>query len=161
MNTVKKISPSAAQFLTLGETDFYNKLVYLRSISEVKNMTFSFSGESYSFDISENGEDEDEKYTVLYGDKSIKSQYFQNFYMHFVGMTLIDFSSYKNAPSPDMTVKITDNGGAVQTLAFYKASATEYYCSIDNTPIGKITSATYNKLVNDIKTVSQNKDVSN
>ena len=161
MNTVKKISSSAAGFLSYGETNYYNKLVYIKSISEVKNMTFDFDGQNYSFDISENGEDDDEKYNVNYAGKRIKSQYFQNFYMHFVGITLVDFSAIKGTDSPDMTAKITDNVGSVQTLSFYKASATEYYCSIDNAPIGKITATTYNKLVNDIKTVSENKDVAN
>lgn len=160
MNTVKKISPSAAAFLSYGDTDFYSKFLYIRSISEIKNMTFNLGDAVYSFDISENDDEADEKYTVYFGDKRITSGYFQNFYMHFVSVSLVDFSYGKPAVA-DMTVKITDNGGAVQTLAFYKASATEYYCSVDNSPVGKITSAVYNKLVSDIKTVSQNKDVSN
>lgn len=160
MNTIKKISASSAEFLSLDETGVYNKLVYIRNISELKNMTFDFEGTSYSFDISENAEDSEEKYTVYYGKKLIKSQNFQNFYMQFVSMSLIDFS-VGNLKHADLTVKITDNSGAVETLSFGKASATEYYCFTDGKPLGKITSATYNKLVNNIKTVSQNKNVEN
>ena len=158
MNTIKKISPSSAEFLSINEDDLYNKLVYIRNISELKNMTFKTDGKVYSFDISENGEDADEKYTVIYGDKTIKSQYFQNFYMHFISLSLIDFSS-GNLKNADMTVEITDNSSKTETLGFYKASATEYYCVLDGTPIGKITASSYNKLLSDLKTVSENKDV--
>ena len=58
-----------------------------------------------------------------------------------------------------MTVKITDNDGALQTLAFYKTSATEYSCSMSGEPLGKITASVYNNLLSDIKSVSENKDV--
>lgn len=160
MNTIKKVSSSSAEFLSLDETGVYNKLVYIRNISELKNMTFDFEGTSYSFDISENSEDNEEKYTVYYGKKLIKSENFQNFYMQFVSMSLVNFSA-GNLKQADLTVKITDNSGAVETLSFEKASATEYYCFTDGKPLGKITSATYNKLVNNIKTVSQNKNVEN
>ena len=160
INTIKNVSASELQFLNVKENDIYNKIVYLRNISELKNMTFDFDNKSYSFDISENSEDSEEKYTVYYGDKLIKSENFQNFYMHFVSMSLVDFS-YSKSDSLVMTVRIKDNDGAVQTLAFYKVSPTEYYCSLDNNGIGKITSSTYNKLVSDIEIVSQNKDVEN
>ena len=158
MNTIKQISASAATFLSLDETDFYNKLVYIRSISELKNMTFTFADTVYSFDITENDDDADEKFTVYCGKKRIASENFQNFYMHFVMMSLIDFSEGK-AANPDMTVKMTDNNGNVETLTFCKVSATEYYCRLGDTPLGKITASTYNKLISNIKTVSQNKDV--
>ena len=160
MNTIKKVSSSSAEFLSLDETGVYNKLVYIRNISELKNMTFNFERTTYSFDISENAEDSEEKYTVYYGKKLIKSENYQNFYMQFVSMSLVDFSA-GNLKQADLTVKITDNSGAVETLSFEKASATEYYCFTDGKPLGKITSATYNKLVNNIKTVSQNKNVEN
>ncbi len=160
MNTVKKISPSSAEFLSINEDDIYNKLVYIRNISELKNMTFETDGKVYSFDISENAEGDEEKYTVMYGDKKIKSQNFQNFYMQFMSLTLVDFSSGK-AGNADMTVKITDNGNKTETLSFYKASATEYYCALDGAPVGKITASAYNKLSDDLKTVSENKDVGN
>ena len=78
--------------------------------------------------------------------------------MHFMSLSLIDFSS-GNLKNADMTVKITDNSSKTETLGFYKASATEYYCVLDGTPIGKITASSYNKLLSDLKTVFENKDV--
>lgn len=158
INTIKKVSASAAEFIGVKESDIYNKTVYIKNISEIKNITFMLSDKTYSFDISENDEGSEEKYTVYYGKKLIKSENFQNFYMQFVSMSLIDFS-YGNVGDAGITVKITDNNGNVQTLAFYKASATEYYCSLDNKPVGRITSATYNKLLSNIKAVSENKNV--
>ena len=158
MNTIKKVSSSAVQFLSLKSDDIYNKMVYLRSISEIKNMTFSFGEEEYSFDISENGEDAEEKYTVYYGKKRITSDYFQNFYMHFVSLSVFDFSS-GSGDLAEMTVKITDNEDKVQTIVFYKSSATDYLCFVDGAALGRVTASSYNELVSDIKAVSKNKDV--
>lgn len=159
-DTIKKVSTSAVQFLSLKDTDYYNKMVYVRPISEIKNMTFVSDEKTYSFDISENGEEDDEKYTVMYNSKRIKSDYYQNFYMHFVSITVSDFS-FEKIDTAALTVNITDNDGKTQTLSFYKASATEYYCSLDGSPVGKITASSYNKLLSDLKTVSENKDVKN
>ena len=158
--TVKKIAASAAEFLNMKETDVYNKLVYIRSISELKNMTFTLKDKSYSFDITENDEDAEEKFTVYYGEKLIKSENFQNFYMHFVSLSLADFS-FKDGGEAALTVTLTDNGGKVDTLVFRKATATEYYCSLSGEPLGKITASTFNKLLSDLDTVSNNKDVEN
>lgn len=158
LNTVKKVSSSALQFLEVDETKIFNKTMYIRSITEIKNMTFITKEGEYSFDITENAEDAEESFTVLLGEKRIKSDYFQNFYMHFVSISLVDFS-YKPDGDAVMTVKITDNDGALQTLAFYKTSATEYSCSMSGEPLGKITASVYNNLLSDIKAVSENKDV--
>ncbi|MBR4979731.1 MAG: DUF4340 domain-containing protein, partial [Clostridia bacterium] len=160
MNTVKKVSSSAVEFMSVREKDIYNKMVYIRPLAELKNMTFNVPDAVYSFDISENGEDDEEKFTVTLGKKSIKSDYFQNFYVHFVSLSLFDFSADKTTV-PDMTVIITDNDGATETLAFYRTAATEYTCTLDGAPVGKITASAYNSLVGDIKTVSENKDVEN
>lgn len=158
--TVKKVSASALQFLGADETKIYNKSMYMRSISEIKNMTFTTKDGNYSFDITENAEGAEESFTVLLGEKRIKSEYFQNFYMHFVSISLVDFS-YKPAGEAVMTVRITDLDGKVQTIVFYKASATEYCCSLSGEPLGKITASVFNNLLSDIKTVSENKDVEN
>ena len=78
--------------------------------------------------------------------------------MHFVSLSLADFS-YKPGGETALSVVITDNGGKTETLTFNKASATEYYCSLSGKPLGKITASAYNKLISDLDTVSQNKDV--
>ncbi|MBO4432029.1 MAG: DUF4340 domain-containing protein [Clostridia bacterium] len=158
ISTIKKISAASATFLDIEETDFYNKLVYIRSISEVKNMTFDLKDKSYGFSIKENGEDDEEKFTVYYGKNLIKSENFQNFYMHFVSLSLMDFS-FKEGGETVLTITITDNDGKVDILTFNKASATEYYCSLSGEPIGKITASSFNKFLSDLETVSQNKDV--
>lgn len=160
VDTVKKISVSDASFLDKKETDIYNKLAYIRSISEISKMTFELKDKSYSFSIKENADDDEEKFTVYYGKKLIKSENFQNFYMHFVSLALADFS-YKEGGETAMTVSVTDNGGKTEKLVFNKASATEYYCSLSGEPLGKITASSYNKLISDLDTVSHNKDVEN
>ncbi len=158
MNTIKKVSASAINFISIKENDLYNKMVYVRSISEVKNMTFYVNKQVYSFDISENGEDDDEKFDVKLDGKHITSDYFQNFYMHFVSLSLLDFSTGESG-NTGMTVKIKDSSDREDTLTFYRASATEYYCSLNGKSVGRITASSFNKLVGDIESVSQNKDV--
>ena len=158
ISTVKKVSASAAAFLDTEETDIYNKLAYIKSISEVKNMTFDIKDKSYGFSIKENADDDEEKFTVYYGKKLIKSENFQNFYMHFISLSLMDFS-YKDGGETALTVTITANDGKTDILTFNKASATEYYCSLSGEPLGKITASSFNKLLSDLETVSNNEDV--
>lgn len=160
MNTVKMISPSAAEYLSLNEDDFYNKSVYIRYIAELKNMTFNSAQGVYSFDISENPEDAQEQFDISLGDKHIDSENFQNFYMEFVSMSLVDFSTEAVGES-ELTVKILDVDGKIETLEFFRSSATEVCCSYNGEMLGRITSATYNKLLSNIKTVSENKNVEN
>lgn len=159
ISVIKQVSSSAATFLTIEENDIYNKIAYIRLLADIKNMTFTSGTDVYSFDISENPDDEEEKFTVNYGDKSIKSENFQNFYMHFVNVMLVDFSSGIANKTPDLSVKITCNNSVVDYLNFYYQNATEYYCTLNNVPLGKVTAATYNKLIDDIKSVSKNKNV--
>ncbi len=160
MNTVKRISPTAAEYLKFEEADFYNKSVYIRYISELKNMTFITAGKTLSFDISENPEDAEEPYNVNLGDKHIDSENFQNFYMEFVSMSLVDFSTELSGGS-ELTVKILDVDGKTETLEFFRSSATEFCCAYNGEMLGRITSATYNKLLSNLQTVSANKNVEN
>ena len=160
LNTVKQISPTAAEYLSFEENDFYNKSVYIRYISELKNMTFITADGTYSFDISENPEGAEEPYDVNLGDKHIDSENYQNFYMEFVSMALVDFSTELSGGS-ELTVKILDVDGKTETLEFFRSSATEYCCAYNGEMLGRITSATYNKLLSNLKTVSENKNVEN
>lgn len=158
ITTIKKVSDSSASFLKIEETEIYNKLLYSRPISDIKSISFVSDDLNYGFSVKENAEDADEKFTVYCGKKLIKSENFQNFYMHFVSMALVDFS-YKQTGNAVMTVKITCNNGAEDTLLFYKSSATDYYCSLSGQPLGRITATTFNKLVNDIQKVADNGNV--
>ena len=159
LDTIKRVSLYDAQFLSLGETDTYSDYVYLKSISDVSKMTFDTDDGVYSFDISENGEDDEEKYTVLYKNQNLTSQNFQDFYQEFVSISLFDFSVVKASGKPDMSIKIRFNDGREENILFYKISATEYTCSCDGVWVGKITSSSFNKLLKNLKTVSENKNI--
>jgi hypothetical protein len=123
-------------------------------------MTFITAGKTLSFDISENPEDAEEPYNVNLGDKHIDSENFQNFYMEFVSMSLVDFSTELSGGS-ELTVKILDVDGKTETLEFFRSSATEFCCAYNGEMLGRITSATYNKLLSNLQTVSANKNVEN
>ena len=158
MNTIKTVAASS-EFLKISETDIYDTTVYIRSLTDIKNLTFSFDGNTYSFDVTENADDAEEMFTVYCGKQQITSEYFQNFYGNFVCVTLFEFAVDAKRGNAEMEIRITDINGAVQTISYTKASANSYNCYIDGKGAGRVTSAVFNKLVNDVKTISNNENV--
>lgn len=158
---IKKVSASNISFASYKAEDFYSTWVLMQSINEISNFTLSYQGTDYSFDIVyDDSEDAEETYVITHNGNKITAQYFQNFYQLFVGLTCSDFTVEKLSAEPEITIKLTfSENGASKTLDFVKCGETKYQYSIDGEAFGKVTSSSLNKLIKNIKLVSQNKDV--
>lgn len=158
---IKKVALSSATFAKYGPDDLYSSFVFIRTISDVSNMTITQGEKTYSFDItSVKGEDDKAKLEVSCNGNKITYSYFQNLYQETVGLTVSDYSTEAISAQPDMTLSFTNaKSGEVTTIRFYKCSATKYQYSVDGVPLGKIVSSSYNKIVKYAANVAADKDI--
>lgn len=158
---IKKVAISSSTFVQYGPSDLYSSFVFIRTISDVSNVTIAHGEKSYDFDItSVKGEDDKAKLEVSCNDQKITYSYFQNLYQEVIGLTVADYSTEPVSAQPDMTISFTNaKSGEVTTIRFYKCSATKYQYSIDGVPLGKIVSSSYNKIVKYAANVAADKDI--
>ncbi len=157
---IRKIALEDVPILKYNNDDFYSPYVFIRAIYDISNLTVTIGDDKYSFDISENGSDSDEECTVICNGKKIKSDYFQNFYEKLIGVTAADFEIAPTTEEPEMTISYTSiNTGKVDVISYTKSSATKYQYSENGTPIGRIVSSEFNRIVKYVKNVANNKDI--
>ena len=85
----------------------------------------------------------------------------QSFYGDFSILKAADFSTEKVEGAPAATINLTfRTDGEVVKLDFYKVSETKYQYSKNGVPMGKISSLDYNKLIKNVKAISQDKKTS-
>lgn len=156
---IKKVYISSVPVSEYTEESFYNDWVCMEVISDLSNFTLTTSGTSYSFDIKYDKE-ADPQYTITHNGKKMTASYFQDFYGEFVSVKCTDFTIRSVSGEPAATVTLTYSAdGSKKTYAFYKVSETKYQYSYNGVNMGSISSVDYNKMIKNIKTVSQNKSI--
>jgi hypothetical protein len=158
---IKKVALTALTVSDLKIEDCYNKWIFMEQIKELSNFTLNTDGKVYSFDIEYNADDEENEYVITCNGKKIAASKFQDFYGEFSILKTADFSTVTVNPAPSATINITFlvDGEKVK-LDFYKVSETKYQYSKNGVAMGKISSLDYNKLIKNIKSVSQDKAIS-
>ena len=134
-------------------------MAYLKSIMDISNLTLTAADESYSFDIKYDEEKEDDKFEITYKGNKITSEFFQNFYQDFVGVTYTDFKEDCDISNIELSVTVTFLDGHKETVSYAKDSATKYACVINGKCLGRVSSADVSRLLKDIRNVAQNKDI--
>jgi hypothetical protein len=145
---VRKVTLEDCAFLEFTTTDFYNKGVFLTPITGVKNLTFIKDGKTYSFDITENpNEDSEDQFIIKCDGKTYNSSDFQSFYQHLCMLELSDFDTVKTTEKAEFSMIYTyiDKKATATKIDFVKVSASKYQCLIDGVPMGKINATRYNK----------------
>jgi hypothetical protein len=147
---VRKVSTQNCGFLTSDETFFYNKKVFITPLDGLKNMTFVTTNKEYSFDITLSPTEENDKTFIIECDgKTYKSENFQNYFQYLVSLESMDFAVEKTNKKPELSIVYTYNDKELgpTTIDFVKLSATRYQYSVDGVPMGKLGSASYNKVI--------------
>ncbi len=153
---IRKVSKDSFSFLSLKIEDFYNQQPFMYSINDISALELIDGEEKIKFDISSvDDETQGKIYTVLANGKKINADNFQTFYGDFVSIQCNDFNIEKTTTSPISSIVFTFNTGSKTTIDFYKISETQYQYSIDDTPMGRITSAAYIKMVRNIKSQAE------
>jgi len=156
---IHKVSASSIEFLDYNTESFYSNMAYLKSIMDLSNLTLTAADESYSFDIKYDKDKEDDQFDITYKGNKISSEFFQNFYQDFVGVTYTDFKEDCDISNIELSVTVTFLDGHKETVSYAKDSATKYACVINGKCLGRVSSADVSRLLKDIRNVAQNKDI--
>ena len=128
--------------------DFYENMLFTVNIDDISEFTFEAKGKSYVFDISKNGEDDEEKYTVVYNGKKLKSSNFQNFYAECISITTQDHTTESITPTADVAFRFKYKEGGETNIIFTKVNATRYQATLDGIDMGKVTASALNEIAN-------------
>lgn len=159
---IKKVDASSISFIDNSAASFYGKSIYMSSINDLSNMTFTGDGFSYSFDIVyDDSDDADEEYVITLDGKKLTASYFQNLYQQFVSLNASDFETSQSGEQAVLTITLTySSDGSKKTLAFYPSSATKYVYKNDGKAMGRISSGEISRFIKQIARVAEGKDVS-
>lgn len=161
---VHKVAASSVTIADYKSANMYASWVYLTSINDISNLTVAQGDESYSFDIVyDDAEDAEETYVITHNGKKLVASNFQDFYQIIIGMACSDFTvdkSLKGDVAATFTYTYTADGKK-DVVSFIKYNETKYQYYVNGVPMGKVTSADYNKIFKNVRLVSEGKDVVN
>ena len=149
---IRKVTASSFAFLSQKSEDFYNKHPFMYSINDISGLELVDGEDIVKFDISYT-EDSDSNitYDVKVNGTQIVASDFQTFYADFVGTQCSNFTVVDTSEEALSSVKFTFHTGSVVTIDFYKINETEYQYSVNDAPMGRITSAAYKKMIRNVK----------
>ena len=158
---VKKVALADCSFLSYSTYDFYSKIVYLTPINLVSNLTIETTDATHSFGIASTGDEDDAKYTVEYEGKNLNATYFQSFYQFLCGLESMDFETEATTQKPVLTITYTYNDKSMKptVVEFVKINATKYQYSVDGVAMGRIGSASYNKINKNLERLLAGKQI--
>lgn len=154
---IRKVSIDSFAFLSLSITDFYSITPFMYSINDLSALKLTDSDYSVKFDISSTTDDESSTtYHISVDGKEIVASDFQNFYADFVGTQCNDFKIEDVSGEPEGVITFTFTDGTDTSVEFYRINETKYQFNINGTPMGRVTSASYKKIVKSIKAQAEN-----
>lgn len=149
---VSMVSPdSVSSFIGCEIVDFYSSWICLYSIDDLKGLNIRAGEKNYNFGISALSEEEteqtDEKYAITLDGKAIDCQSFQNVYQHLISIACTDYTVDNLSVSPSVVFEFIFKDKENSVIKFTKASDTRYQYSVDGRELGKVTTASINKLI--------------
>lgn len=150
---ISKVSKQNIAFADYSIEDFYSTWITKNMLVEITKMTFSDSEGEYVFDIEYDEEAESDSLKIQHNGKAVDAASFQKFYELFVGISCSDFTVGEVGDNADFTIKMDFISGKSETVSFYKSGEVKYQYSIDDVPLGKITSTEYNRLVKNLNQI--------
>lgn len=154
---IRKVLTSNFGFSSYSSDDLYYKNLFMNSINDITGLKLNDVNGEVKFDISYTEDDEENKtYNIEVDGKKITTSYFQTFYADFVCIQSSSFSLSNVSDTPDATVTFTFYDNSESVIEFFRANATEYQYSINGVQIGKITSSAFDKMIKNIRLISEN-----
>lgn len=145
---IRKVTNDSFEFLTYKPEDFYYTQPLMNSMNDISSLELVAGEDRVKFDISYTEDSEGVKtFSAKVNGTDMKITDFQNFYQNFVDIRCNSFDVVTPTVDVAGTVTIQFHKGYSKTVKFYAVSAIEYQIEIDGDPIGKITSASYSKMV--------------
>lgn len=149
---IHKVEASSFTFLDYSAESFYNDTVFIENIVDLSEFNLTAGEESYTFGISYDEEAEsDEQIQITYKGEKIAASPFQDFYQKFVGLQYEDYNTDFKGTAMDMIITVKFLDGRTATVSLAKASATKYACFVDGRLMGRVSSTSFNGLLEAIR----------
>ena len=138
-------------------------------MTAVSTLTVNNGSDTYTFDIgtketattNEDGEESTTTTTsVMYGDSEINSSYFSTFFQNLTLLKKSDTSSDKPSGKAVFTAEYKYTDGSTDTVKFYDADGNKYLAEVNGISVGHLYKTNPSKLIEQVKTVANNKEVS-
>lgn len=167
-NVVYKIASSSIPWVNTTEKKLISGYVFYPELSGLKQMSVSFSGKTYNFDIKttetkttdENGDDTSTTDTsTSYKNKKLDEGNFETYYKNATLITKAEKNGASASGTPSLSIKYTYSGSRkADTVTFHK-SGSKYIASVNSKSVGTVYANYVEKLISQTPTVAKDKEV--
>lgn len=161
-NIIFKVDVANLSFASYTMEDYASDSVFIEMITELSSLTLKTADKTFVFGIKNivaENEDEDDELVVTYGNKTLTTENFQNYYQYLVGTELNEIATEKTAGTPALTLTAVKNNGKSTEVKYIKHSDRRYYAEVDGQPMGYISSSYMDKILNYLADVAEDKPV--
>lgn len=160
-NIIFKVPAESITFADYEKEDYASPYVFLEMMSELGEVSFTSGGKTNVFDITYfEEEDAEQDFIIKVDGRTIESDVFIAYYDYLLGIELSEKTFKKESGESVLTVRAKyANGSGERVLKFVKYSERRYYVEADGTPVGFITSAYMEKLLDNLSLAVAGKEV--
>lgn len=162
VDCIYQIATTALPWATLSYEDCVTSLMFLKDITTVSKMSFTYNGKTTAFALTHYPEEEDnEKNLVVTMDgKTIPTDYFRSFYQILMGVERGGVAPAKPTGKPVISFDYTDKDtGVTTTIELFEHSASVYIGRFDGGDIFKIRASEVDTLLRQYQNLLDGKEV--
>lgn len=162
IDCIYMISTSALEWATLTYEDCVTPLMFLKDITTVSEMTFTYNGKTTTFGMTHNPEEEDNEknMTVTMDGKPVVTDHFRSFYQVLMGIERGGAAPTGPSGKADIAFTYNDIGtDDVVTIELFKHSASIYIGRFDGGDIFKVRASEIDYLIRQYQNLLDGKEV--
>lgn len=162
------IASASIPWVNTTEKKLISNYVFNPELSGLKNMSVSFKGKNYDFNIKtttvkttdDKGEENSTtETTTKYKGKNLDEGNFETFYKNVTLLTKAEKGNPSPSGTPALTVKYTYSGSRnPDTVAFYKSGA-KYIATVNSKSVGTVYANYIEKIISQTPQVAEDKEV--
>lgn len=162
------IASASIPWVNTTEKKLISNYVFNPELSGLKNMSVSFKGKNYDFNIKtttvkttdDKGEENSTtETTTKYKGKNLDEGNFETFYKNVTLLTKAEKGNPSASGTPALTVKYTYSGSRTpDTVAFYKSGA-KYIATVNSKSVGTVYANYIEKIISQSPQVAEDKEV--
>lgn len=162
------IASASIPWVNTTEKKLISNYVFNPELSGLKNMSVSFKGKNYDFNIKtttvkttdDKGEENSTtETTTKYKGKNLDEGNFETFYKNVTLLTKAEKGNPSASGTPALTVKYTYSGSRTpDTVAFYKSGA-KYIATVNSKSVGTVYANYIEKIISQTPQVAEDKEV--
>lgn len=162
IDCIYKISASSLPWATLSYEDCVTSLMFLKDITTVSEMSFTYNGETHRFVLTHfpDEEDNEKNMAVKMDGKTVTTDYFRSFYQVLMGVDRAGAAPEEPKGSPEISFTYTDKDTKKATvIELFPYSASVYIGRFDKGDTFKVRASTVDELLRQYQNLLDGKEV--